>query len=150
MADEAAVRDPVVGLADRVAANAPDADVAGVLVQPMTEGVEALVGATREEGFGTVVTVGRGGGDVEALGDVTHVLAPATPAEMRAAISRTELAALAEAAGVEDALDDLAETAARVSALVAAEDRVAELDLNPVVLDTSGAHPVDALVRTRE
>jgi len=69
---------------------------------------------------------------------------------MRAAISRTELAALAEAAGVEDALDDLAETAARVSALVAAEDRVAELDLNPVVLDTSGAHPVDALVRTRE
>ena len=150
VADEAAVREAYDGIVDRVAANAPDADVAGVLVQPMTEGVEALVGATREEGFGTVVTVGRGGGDVEALGDVTHVLAPATPAEMRAAISRTELAALAEAAGVEDALDDLAETAARVSALVAAEDRVAELDLNPVVLDANGAHPVDALVQTRE
>lgn len=148
--DERAVRAAYDEMRARVSASAPDASVEGVLVQPMTDGVEALVGATREEGFGPVVTVGRGGGDVEALGDVAHVLAPATPAEVRAALSRTELAALAEAAGVGDALDDLAETAARVSELIAAEDRVAELDLNPVMLGPDGAAPVDVLVRTRE
>lgn len=147
LADEAAVREAYDGVLDALAATAPDAQVAGVLVQPVTDGVEALVGATREEGFGPVVTVGRGGGDVEALGDVAHVLAPATPAEIRTALERTELPALAEAAGA--ALDDLAETAARVSRLIAAEERVAELDLNPVILDGEGAHPVDALVRTR-
>jgi acetyltransferase len=150
LADEEAVREAYAAIRESVAANAPDAAVEGVLVQPMTEGVEALVGATREEGFGPVVTVGRGGSDVEALGDVAHVLAPATVAEVRAALERTELAALAEAAGVERALSDLAETAAGISRLVAAEERVAELDLNPVVLDDDGAHPVDALVRTRE
>jgi acetyltransferase len=150
LSDEAALREAYGEMMDRVAANVPDADVRGVLVQPATEGVEALVGATREEGFGPVVTVGRGGGDVEALGDVAHVLAPATPAEVRAAMERTELPALAAAGGVTDSLSDLAETAARVSELVAAEDRVAELDLNPVTLDGDGAHPVDVLVRTRE
>ena len=147
---EAAVRRAYEEMRASVAANAPGADVAGVLVQPATDGVEALVGATREDGFGPVVTVGRGGGDVEALGDTAHVLAPATPAEVRAALDRTELAALAEAAGVEEGLADLAETAARVSELVAAEGRVAELDLNPVMLDGDGAHPVDVLVRTRD
>jgi acetyltransferase len=146
--DEAAVRAAYDEMREAVAANAPDADVAGVLVQPMTTGVEALVGATREAGFGPVVTVGRGGGDVEALGDAAHVLAPATPAEVRTALARTELPALAEAAGVEGALAALAETAARVSELIAAEERVAELDLNPVILDADGAHPVDVLVRT--
>jgi hypothetical protein len=65
-------------------------------------------------------------------------------------MERTELPALAAAGGVTDSLSDLAETAARVSELVAAEDRVAELDLNPVTLDGDGAHPVDVLVRTRE
>lgn len=146
--DETAVREAYGGVTAAVAANAPDADVEGVLVQPVTEGVEALVGATHEPGFGPVVTVGRGGGDVEALGDVSHLLAPATAAAAEAAIRRTDLPALARAAGVEDALSGLADTVARVSELVAAHDEVRELDLNPVTLTASGARPVDALVRT--
>jgi hypothetical protein len=85
---------------------------------------------------------------VEALGDVEHLLAPATAAEVRTALDRTEVPALARAAGVEAALDDLAAAAARASELVAAEERVAELDLNPVVLTEAGATAVDALVRT--
>ena len=148
--DAAAVREAYEAVTDAVAANAPDDTLAGVLVQPMTEGVEALVGATREPGFGPVVTVGRGGADAEALGDVSHLLAPATAAAARAAVERTALPALAAAAGVEGALDDLAATVARVSELVAATDAVAELDLNPVVLTGEGARPVDVLVRTGE
>ncbi len=146
--DDTAVRAAYDEVTGAVAANAPEATVARVLVQPMTGGVEALVGATREPGFGPVVTVGRGGADAETLGDVSHLLAPATAAEARGAVERTDLPALAEAAGVGGALDDLATVVARVSELVAATDAVTELDLNPVVLTDADARPVDVLVRT--
>ncbi|MFB6161371.1 MAG: acetate--CoA ligase family protein [Haloferacaceae archaeon] len=127
---------------------APDAGIEGVLVQRQVDaGVEALVGATRDPEFGPVVTVGAGGRAVEALDDTAHLLAPAAPAAVRTALDRTSLPARAAAAGVDDALDDLAAVAARVSELVAEHDRVAELDLNPVGLTDRGTAVVDALVR---
>jgi acetyltransferase len=129
-----------------------DSDTPSVLVQPMvTEGVEAIVGIAPDEVFGSVVSVGPGGVLVEAL-DATEVLVPPfSRADAREAIEATPLTALLANRREGPALpvESLADLVSNVGEL-AADDRVVELDLNPVVVTEDGPVAVDALVRTRE
>jgi acetyltransferase len=144
---EAAVLDAYAEIRDNVRAYDPDADVKGVLVQPMVEsGVEALVGVSHDDDFGPVVTVGSGGTLVEVIDDAAHLVTPFSAADARAAVERTALPDLLSEAGV-DAVEDLVALLERVGELAATREDVAELDLNPVVCTERGVRPVDALVR---
>jgi acetyltransferase len=144
---ESAVLDAYAEILDNVREYDPDARVEGVLVQPMVdEGVEALVGVSRDDDFGPVVTVGSGGTLVEVIDDAAHLVTPFSDDDARAAVERTALPDLFAAAGV-DAVDDLVTLLRRVGELAATRDDVAELDLNPVVCTDRGVQAVDALVR---
>lgn len=133
-----------------VDACAPEADIAGVLVQRQHDGVEALVGISQEAGFGPVVTVGPGGTLVELVDDAAIRVPPLSTADAREAIEATALADLlaghrGATAGDPAALADLL---VRVGRLATEAEAVRELDLNPVVVDDEGAVALDVLVRT--
>jgi len=133
--------------------HADPAAIEGVLVQPMvTGGVEALAGVAPEPAFGSVVTVGPGGADVEAFGEPETLVPPFSAATARAAIERSPLGArLGERRdGPVLPVDPFVELLVAVGDLAAGVDAVAELDLNPVVVTSEGPLAVDALVRIHD
>ena len=71
LADEAALRAAWDVMMRNVKRAAPDVSIEGALVEKMSpKGVELMVGAKRDPGWGTVLLLGLGGIWVEALGDV--------------------------------------------------------------------------------
>ncbi|WP_101296142.1 acetate--CoA ligase family protein [Halegenticoccus soli] len=151
--DEAEVHGAYEIVVGNVADYDPDAKVNGVLVQPQVdEGVEALLGVSEEEGFGSVVTVGPGGTLVEVLEDTAVRVPPLSAEDARSAVEETALDDLlvghrGDEAGDKAAFISLAE---RVGLLAAEVDGVVEIDFNPVVVheEGEGVTALDVLVRT--
>ena len=64
----------------------------GMLVQEMVaDGVELILGGTRDPDFGPVVALGMGGTYTEIIHDYALVVAPASPLEVRSMLSLTKL-----------------------------------------------------------
>lgn len=115
----------------------------GCLIQPMITGLEVLVGAVRDPALGAFVVVAPGGVHAELYGGHAMRPAPVSPVEAEAMLA--DVPALDarlrgfRGAGSADR-GALAEVVSRVSALAAAlGSRLAELDLNPVVVGPEGA-----------
>ena len=128
----------------------PDARIEGVLVQEMvTEGHDVLIGVSRDPVFGPVLTVGLGGIYVEVLKDVAHRLPPVDLVEAREMVDELRSVAILKGTRGKPSLDieALADCIVRVSWLaVDLQDRIAELDINPLRVLPKGARVVDALV----
>ena len=124
----------------------------GYLVEEMITDVvaELIVGVVRDPSLGLVLMVGAGGVLAEVLEDTCHLVLPASPADIRAAILRLRVARLLRgfrnrAPGDVDAL---VETVAAIARYAQAEAwRLVEIDVNPVLVRARGAVAVDALVR---
>ncbi|MDO9406640.1 MAG: acetate--CoA ligase family protein [Polaromonas sp.] len=139
-------------LLERVALNAPQARIAGVLLAQMVQGgVELILGTTQDPVFGPMVMVGLGGIFAEILQDVA--LQPAPVDEVRATEMLRSLKAfplLDGARGRPKA--DVQAAAQAIAALsrfaVRHAQSVAEIDINPLmVLDQGqGAYALDALL----
>ncbi len=133
----------------------PDARIGGVLVQEMVAGgTEVIVGVNNDPVFGPTVMFGLGGIFVEILKDVTMRVAPVSAEEARDMIEEIRgYGVLAGARGRKKAdIEALAETIARVSLLaIDLEDRIAELDINPLLVlpEGQGVRVADALVILR-
>ena len=121
-----------------------------VLVAPMnTGGIELALGVVRDPQFGAMVLVAAGGVFIEVLGDRQLGLVP---------IDARIAARMLDKLAVAPILDGVrgrppADKASVVSALVALSDLVAdvgdliaELDINPLVVDEHGCRALDALV----
>jgi len=132
--------------------------VEGVLVCPqVTGGVETVVGVSRDDLFGPVVTVGLGGVLVEVLGDVTFRVPPFDRDEAHRML--TELAGVQLLRGARGAkpadTDALVEVIMRVQTLAmdladpSHPEELAELDINPLIVRSRGAIALDALVVRR-
>jgi acetyltransferase len=150
----AAVERAYEELLANVRAHKPDAEIEGVLVQKQLKGVECLLGIARDELAGPTLVMGLGGVFVEILADVQIRIPPISAAEARRALESLKGAKVfsgVRGAGPVD-LDALAEMAARLSWFAYDfRDRIAELDLNPVVALPAGqgAFAVDALLVAR-
>jgi acetyltransferase len=134
-------------------AHVDEANLAGVLVQPMADdGVEAIVGVAPGDVFDSVVTVGPGGVLVEALDESATLVPPFAPVDARRAVEGTVLADLLTDRRGGDALpvEAVVDLLVNVGELAASIDAVAELDLNPVVVTEDGPEAVDVLVRTSD
>jgi hypothetical protein len=142
-------QDGVAAAYDRLAALGPE-----VLVQAMApDGVEIAVGVLADPQFGPVVVVAAGGTLVEVLEDRYAALPPIDADAAERLLRRLRVARLLDghrsrpAAAVAEA----ASVIASVSALAAAiGDRLAGLDINPIIVGTEGAVAVDALVIARD
>ena len=111
-------------------------------------GTECLIGARHDPQFGPVVLFGAGGVLVELLNDVASRLAPFEQNEALELIGRTRIGRLLSRYRDRPRGDitALAGLLAEVSRFAAAADDLLELDLNPVIVTSAGAHIADARV----
>ncbi len=134
----------------RVRQRMPTARIEGVIIaRQLNAGIEVLVGTHVDPVFGAVVTAGAGGVLTELLGDVSLRLAPVSAAEARQMLDATRIGRLLQGyRGAPPAdLDALTALIARVSEIAADNcERVAGIDLNPVLARPDGAYALDALI----
>jgi acyl-CoA synthetase (NDP forming) len=148
-----AAYDQIIASAQRYKA---DARIEGVLVQKMApRGHELVIGMVNDPTFGPIMMVGIGGTMVELMGDVVHRPAPVDAAEaaemLRSLRSAKLLQGFRGAAAVDIApAADLIASLSR--AAMAYRGRIAEMELNPVILheDGSGLTIADALIMLRD
>ena len=140
-------------LVRRARTRAHGARIDGVLVcEQAKPGIEVTVGATQDPSFGPTVVFGSGGVFVEVLDDVASRVAPFDRAEARRMIDQTRGAALLHGVRGHDPVDigSLVDVIMRVQRLaVDFSDRIAEIDVNPVVVSATGATALDALIVCR-
>jgi acyl-CoA synthetase (NDP forming) len=152
--DEAAVRRGFATLVQRAAAAEPAARLHGVVVQGMAQGhVELVVGVQRSPVFGMVVMVGIGGVLVEVLKDVAFRRAPFDEHEALQMLGELRMGALLDGVRGQSAVDRraIAQMLADLSRWAAAmQERLAELDLNPVLVGPEGPVAVDCVMVLRE
>lgn len=147
--DDAAVR----AAWDRIHANvaAYDAGIAldGVLIETMgARGLEMIVGAKNDPEWGPVVLAGFGGVTAEILKDVALITPDLGEEQIIAALMGLKNAPLLAGWRGAPALDvrALARLIRQVAAVLVANPRLLELDLNPVILRREGLLALDALM----
>ncbi len=134
----------------------PEVDIQGVLGQKMArEGLEVIVGFSRDPQFGHVFIFGMGGILVEVLRDVSMRLAPLGPADAEEMLDEIRSAALlrgfrgspnADRGAIVDVLLRLSQLAADLG------DEIEAVDINPLIVypQGEGTVAVDALVIRRK
>lgn len=152
LGDAQAVRAAHAEVLEAAKDHAPEAKVTGVLVaKQLTGGVECLMGINRDPTFGPVAVFGLGGIFVELLNDVALRACPFDAATAREMILSIRGAAILRGArGTAPAdIDALAEMLSKLSLFAAAAgDRLASIDLNPVLAmpEGQGAYALDAVI----
>ena len=136
LADEAGLRRACRQILEAVAAAAPEAERAGIVVQPMESGVaELLVGYRVDAAVGPVVTVGQGGALVEAARAFAVRRAPVGLSQAEAMIG--EVPGLAAMGGDRRALANAIRALSELARLPASA--VVEAEINPLILKGAGA-----------
>lgn len=140
---------------ERAKTAVPDARIHGVLIQEMIpRGTEVIVGVNRDPQFGPTVMFGLGGIFVEILRDVAMRVAPLDEKEARAMIREIRGYRILDGARgrAKADVDALARLLVAVSHMaLALGPRLAELDLNPVIVleEGRGLKVADALAVVR-
>lgn len=146
------VRAAAAAMARRLREHAPGAELAGYTVQEMVRrprAYETIVGVAPDPVFGPVILFGHGGVAVEVIGDRAVALPPLNLALARDLVSRTRIARLLDGYRDRPPADRPALHLAltRVSQLVVDLAELAELDINPLLVDEHGAIALDARIR---
>jgi acetyltransferase len=146
--DEEDVRRAFDRIQSNLAERGQAAAFEGVTVQPMLHGrgYELIVGSSLDPLFGPTVLFGAGGVLVEILKDNALALPPLTRTLARRLIERTRIHdALKGTRGLPAApLDDLELLLVRFSRLVADVADVAEIEINPLIVQGQSIVAVDA------
>lgn len=151
LADENAVRAAFDQIMGTVSRQRPEASIDGVTIQRMhvaDGGLELIVGAKKDQVFGTVIMVGSGGIAAEIMQDRALELPP-----LNERLARRMLESLASwplLTGYRGRrscdCDQLIEVLMRVSYLVADHPGIRELDVNPLLVTPSEVTALDARV----
>lgn len=127
--------------------NSPSFLVEECIIEPVAE---LLVGVTRDPAHGFLLTLGAGGVLTELWQDTASVLLPVTPGQVDAALKCLRIAPLLAGyrgkpgAHVPAIIDAVLAVQAYV---VAHQDSISEVEINPLICTTSSAIAVDALIR---
>ncbi len=144
-------RDTYVEMMERVARLAPEARINGVTVQKMVRarrGREIYVGMVTDQPFGPVIVFGAGGTMIELLNDRAMELPPLNQFLAHRLIERSRVAeTLGEWRGAHAVnMEALEDVLLRVSEMVCELPELREMDINPIIVDESGAISVDARI----
>jgi acetyltransferase len=154
LASEAAVRAGAEQLLDGLAREGPDAVIDGLAIQPMLRresSIELIAGLADDPVFGPVIVFGRGGPAAAAIDDKALALPPLDLRLAAELIERTQVGRrLATEIGGEKAPDAAALTLVKLAQLAADIPEIRELDLNPMVVDSTEIMVLDgsALIAT--
>lgn len=135
---------------ERVRKASPTSVIDGVLVQEeVPAGIEVIIGAVWDIQFGHAIMFGLGGVFAEVLDDVTFRIAPITANDAQEMMEEIQGAAFLHGQRGEPLADieALSRILVAVSRLVEDYPQISELDLNPVIVRSSGAVAVDAAIR---
>lgn len=150
--DEAAVRDAAHTMLARVAQQLPQARIQGFTVQTMVQRQQAqelIVGSTIDRAFGPVILFGQGGTAVEVMADRAVALPPLNVPLAKALVARTRVARLLAGWRDTPAVDEASvhHVLVALSQLIAEIPEIAELDINPLIVNFEGAVALDARIR---
>lgn len=138
-------------LLDTVRGKRPNSKLDGVSIEPMIlkpNGRELMIGVTSDPVFGPVITFGSGGTEVEIKSTPVVALPPLNKFLTQELIRESNIARLLEAfrqmppANLE-ALEDVL---LRVSEMACELPSLKEMDINPLILDETGAWAADARI----
>lgn len=128
----------------------PDARINGISVQEMLpEGIEVIIGSTKDSVFGPVIMFGLGGIFVEVFQDVSFRVAPLTRADALEMVKEIKGYAILDGARGKARMniDAIIDTLLKVSALVTSEAAgIKELDINPLMVYPDGVKAADAMI----
>ena len=127
----------------------PSNRIHGVSVQPMVrQGIEVIMGMSKDPRFGSVLAFGLGGVTVEIYRDVAFRLAPLTRRDAREMIREIKGFPLLQGYRGQKPADipALEEALLNLSRFVEEHPEIRELDLNPIFAQEKGAIAVDARV----
>jgi acyl-CoA synthetase (NDP forming) len=151
LADEASLRSAWDKMMQSVKRAAPGVTLDGALVEKMSpKGIELMIGAKRDPGWGTVLLLGLGGIWVEALGDVQLLPGSADKEQIVEALHKLRSAKLL--AGVRGAppadIEAVAETVMAIGRLMQTVPELTEIDVNPLMVHDKGqgVTALDALI----
>ena len=145
------VRDAYTEMMQSVTRHKPNARINGLTVQTMARarrGREVCVGLVTDEPFGPVIAFGAGGTMIELIDDRAMELPPLNQFLARHLIARSRVAeTLGEWRGAPAVNSDaLEQILLRVSEMVCELPQLREMDINPIIVDASGAVAVDARI----
>lgn len=129
----------------------PDARVRGVTIEAMVQmeaGREILIGSSRDPVFGTTLTFGTGGTEVELWRDTAVALPPLNSVLAKRLVERTRAARHLEPFRNLPAanMGALIQTLLLVSDLVVRMPEIVEMDLNPIVVGPEGVMALDVRI----
>ncbi len=145
------VRDTFLEMIQNVARLQPDARINGITIQNMSNqkrGREVCVGLVTDQPFGPVIAFGAGGTMIELINDRTMELPPLNQFLARRLIERSRVfETLGQWRGAPAAdIEALEQILLRVSEMVCELPQLREMDINPIIVDESGALAVDARI----
>jgi acetyltransferase len=145
------VRDTFNEMMQNVSRLQPGARINGVTVQNMAtqkRGREVCVGVVTDQPFGPVIAFGAGGTMIELIADRTMELPPLNQFLARRLIERSRVAETLGAWRGAPAVnvDALEQILLRVSEMVCELPQLREMDINPIIVDETGALAVDARI----
>lgn len=140
---------------ETVAQKRPDAHIEGFTVQEMIhrpQAQELIVGISNDATFGPVILFGEGGIAVEVIADRAVALPPLNRLLAREMIERTRVSK--RLAGYRDRpsadMEAIEATLVKISDLLADIPEISELDINPLLADSSGVIALDARIVAHE
>jgi hypothetical protein len=137
------------GVAADVRKAHPDLVLDGMLVEAMAApGLELVVGARREKGWGAILTVGLGGIWIEALHDIRILPADIDRDGVIDELRKLKGAALLRGGRGTPAADlaAIADCVLRLGAIIRGEPRMTEIEINPLRVYGKGALALDVLM----
>jgi acetyltransferase len=119
----------------------PDAQIQGILMEEMArQGVEVILGASRDARFGPLMMFGLGGTLVEVLKDVSFRLAPMWNISAERMVRQIRSFQVLDGFRGSPPADTAAivDTLLRLSEMVCNHPEISELDINPLIVHAQG------------
>lgn len=132
----------------------PDALINGVAVQEMLpEGIEVIIGVTRDPVFGPTIMFGLGGIFVEVLKDVSFRVAPVSRGDAEDMVREIKGSVLLKGFRGKPPADTeaIVDVILKISDMVTDyKDIIEELDINPLIVYPRGVKAADAMLVARK
>jgi acetyltransferase len=137
-------------LIKKVKENAPHAKIQGVTVQKMVEEIdyEMILGAKKDNDFGSVILFGMGGIGVQILRDFAIGLSPLNQTLARRLMEETEVYKMLQGYRGKAPADlrQLEQIIVSFSNLIIDFPEIAEMDINPLAISEGKAYALDARI----
>jgi acetyl-CoA synthetase (ADP-forming) len=148
ISNEAEVEKAFEDILKKVKKKKPKAKVQGILVQKEKAGKKIIIGVKKDSQFGHVIMFGLGGIFVEVFKDVSFRIAPIEKETAEEMINEIKSYPILKGIRGEKAvkIPALIDILVKTSKMVMKEEKISELDFNPIIVDEKTAEIIDARI----